>query len=217
MDRDDVWRAIDEERRSLADLFDDLSPQEWETRSLCAGWRVRDVAAHLTLAQMSVLPAMGNLVRARGGMNRMIRDTAVRQARLPVEQYGELLRRMVGSRRTAPGVSHVEPLLDALVHGQDVAIPLARPRSMPLPAAAVAASRAWELPWPFWARRRFRGLSLQATDEPWTAGEGPRIEGPLAALLLVLTGRSAGLAQLSGPGLPELEARLARRGVLRPS
>ena len=36
MNRDEVWRAIDEERLGLADLFDDLSAAEWETPSLCA-------------------------------------------------------------------------------------------------------------------------------------------------------------------------------------
>ena len=50
MDLDEVWRSIDSERASLADLLDDLSPAEWETPSLCEAWRVREVAAHLTLA-----------------------------------------------------------------------------------------------------------------------------------------------------------------------
>ena len=56
MDRDEVWRAIDAERISLADLLDSLGEREWETPSLCAGWRVRDVAAHLTLAQIDRFP-----------------------------------------------------------------------------------------------------------------------------------------------------------------
>jgi uncharacterized protein (TIGR03083 family) len=55
MDRDEVWRAIDAERVSLADLLDSLGEQEWEIPSLCAGWRVRDVAAHLTLARTAAL------------------------------------------------------------------------------------------------------------------------------------------------------------------
>nr|BFE80642.1 hypothetical protein GCM10020093_032430 [Planobispora longispora] len=50
MNRDEVWQAIDHERSTLADLFDDLSEKEWATASLCDGWSVRDVAAHLTLA-----------------------------------------------------------------------------------------------------------------------------------------------------------------------
>ncbi len=41
MREDEVWQVIDEERASMADLFDDLTPAEWETPSLCDGWRVR--------------------------------------------------------------------------------------------------------------------------------------------------------------------------------
>lgn len=170
---------------------------------------MRDVAAHLTLAQTGVLPGILALLRARGNLNRMIRDTAVRQAKLPVEQYAVLLRGMVGSRKTAPGVTYLEPLIDILVHGQDIAIPLGRTRPTPTEAAATAATRVWPNQWPFRAQRKLNGFRLIATDHPWSAGQGLPVEGPMAAILLLLTGRRAALPQLSGPGVPELEARLA--------
>jgi uncharacterized protein (TIGR03083 family) len=200
MDQDEVWRTIDDERASLADLLDSLSEREWETPSLCAGWRVRDVAAHLTLAHMGAFPATVALARARGNFNRMVRDTALRQARLPVREYAPRLRAMAGSRRKAPGVSHLEPLIDVLVHGQDIALPLGRNRPMPTQAAMAAADRVWPDLFPFRARRRLGGLRIRATDCSWTAGEGVLVEGPIAAILLLLTGRDAALAQLSGPG-----------------
>ncbi|BFU45335.1 maleylpyruvate isomerase family mycothiol-dependent enzyme [Krasilnikovia sp. MM14-A1004] len=209
MDRDEVWQAIDDERRSLADLLDDLSGPEWETPSLCAGWRVREVAAHLTLAHAGPLSALAWLVRARGDFHRMILDSAVRQAELPVDRFAILLRGMVGSRRKAPGISHLEPLIDILVHGQDIAIPLGRTRPMPLAAAAAAANRVWPMGWPFHARRILNGLELVATDHPWSVGQGRRVEGPMASLLLLITGRRAALPALSGPGTAELAARLA--------
>lgn len=105
MNLDEVWAAIDAERLSLASLLDDLSDDEWETPSLCAGWRTRDVAAHLTLAHTGALSAVGAMLRAGGSFNRMVHDTAVRQARRPVGDYAVLLRAMVGSRRKAPGVT----------------------------------------------------------------------------------------------------------------
>jgi uncharacterized protein (TIGR03083 family) len=206
MNRDEVWRTIDEQRADLADLLDDLSAAEWDTPSLRTGWRVRDVAAHLTLAQMGVLPAVVAAVRARGSFNGMIRDTALRQARLPVDSYAPALRAMVGSRRKAPGVTHLEPLIDILVHGQDITVPLGRPRPMPPVAAAAAADRAWSMGFPFRARRRLAGLELVATDHDWSVGRGARIEGPIAALLLLVTGRTTAAArQLSGPGLATLQ------------
>ena len=207
MDRDEVWRAIDAERVSLADLLDSLGEQEWETPSLCAGWRVRDVAAHLTLAQMRPLPAVVAALRARGNFNRMIHDTAVRRARrLAAEEYAPRLRAMAGSRRKAPGVSHLEPLIDVLVHGQDIAIPLGRPRPMPAGAAAAAADRVWPNLFPWRAERKLGGFRFAATDCSWSAGDGLLVEGPIGAILLLLTGRPAGLAQLSGPGARELSA-----------
>lgn len=211
MNRNEVWRAIDHERSSLADLLDDLSDQEWEVASLCSGWRVRDVAAHLTLAHMGVARAARELTKARGDINRMLHDTAVRQAALPVHQISALLRAMVGSRRKAPGG---QPLLDILVHGQDIAIPLRRDRPMPVRAAAFSATRIWNMTWPFtmgWsfrARQELKGIELTATDCSWSVGHGQRVEGSIAAILLLLNGRTAALTRLSGPGMAELRARL---------
>jgi uncharacterized protein (TIGR03083 family) len=207
MDPDEVWRTIDGERVSLADLLDRLGDQEWEVPSLCAGWRVRDVAAHLTLAQTGLFPAAVAAVRARGNFDRMIHDSAVRQARrLPLREYAPRLRAMAGSRRKAPGVSHLEPLIDVLVHGQDIAIPLGRPRPMPVRAAVAAADRVWPSLYPWRAGRKLSGFRLAATDCSWSAGDGLLVEGPMSAILLLLTGRRAGLAELSGPGVAGLAA-----------
>ena len=106
-------------------------------------------------------------------------------------------------------------LFDVLVHGQDVAIPLGLPRDMPLDAASAGAERVWTMGWPFWARRRLRGLRLRATDIEWSAGEGPEVHGPIAALLLLLTGRAASLPRLTGEGLPDLTSRLTHRPAAR--
>ncbi|WP_233492501.1 maleylpyruvate isomerase family mycothiol-dependent enzyme [Blastococcus sp. TF02A-30] len=208
MDADAVWTTIDRERLELADLLDGLTDEEWERPSLCAGWRVRDVVAHLALAHTGPARAAVDLARARGSLPRMIHDTAVRHAELPPAALVAQIRAMAGSRRTAPGVSHLEPLLDVLVHGQDIALPLGRSRPMPVDAAATAATRVWTMPWPmattFSARRRLRGLRLTATDADWAAGDGEPVEGPIEALLLLLTGRTAALDRLTGAGAARL-------------
>jgi len=209
MDPDAVWRTIDQERAELADLMETFTDADWQMPSLCEGWRVRDVAAHLTLAQMGVLPGLVAFARARGSFNAMIHDTAVRQAELPVEDYPVLLREMLGSRRKAPTVSMIEPMLDALVHGQDMVVPLGRRREMPAEAAAVAAQRAWSMSWPFHVRKRLHGFTLNATDHPWSAGEGAVVEGPVQALLMLVTGRHVVIPELSGPGAEALRDRLA--------
>ena len=55
------------------------------------------------------------------------------------------------------------------------------------------------------ARTRLRGVQLVATDVDWSVGAGPAVEGPVEALLLLLTGRAAALDRLSGPGLDRLD------------
>lgn len=206
LDEDAAWAAVDRERLGLADLLDTLGEQEWAHPSLCAGWRVRDVAAHLALAHTGPRQAVVDTLRAGGSMDRMIRATARRHAAAPPSRLTAQIRAMAGSRRLAPGVGHLEPLIDVLVHGQDITVPLRRPRSMPIDAAATAATRVWTMGWPlsraFRARSRLQGLHLVASDTDWSAGTGARVEGPIEALLLLLTGRTgAALDRLSGDGV----------------
>lgn len=209
MDTDEVWRTIDQERSELADLMETFTDGDWETASLCEHWRVRDVAAHLTLATMSMGPGLVAFARSGFSFNKMIRDTGVRRARLPVEEFPARLRGMVGSRKKAPAVSMLEPMLDALVHGQDMVVPLGRTREMPRAAAATAAQRAWDMSWPFHVRKRLHGFKLAATDHSWSIGEGPLVEGPVQALLMLVTGRDVVLPELAGPGAEVLRRRLA--------
>jgi uncharacterized protein (TIGR03083 family) len=210
MSEDAVWAAVDHERLSLAELLDDLSAEEWAKPSLCDGWRVRDVAAHLALAQMGWGNATVEMVRARGNFDRMVRNSAVRHAVAPTGRLTAEIRAMAGSRRHAPMVTPLEPLLDVLVHGQDIALPLGRTRTMPIEAATAAATRVWTTGWPlstaFHTRSRLRGLRLVASDTDWAVGKGALVEGPVDALLLLLTGRTAAVHRLSGPGLHQMAA-----------
>jgi uncharacterized protein (TIGR03083 family) len=199
---DGIWAAIDAERASLADLLDTLAPDEWSTPSLCGAWTVREVVAHLTLAHLPPQRVVVEMARYRGNFNRMIRETALREAAArPPDELTQRLRNMVGSRRHVIGITPLEPLIDILVHGQDIAIPLGRSRPMPAPAAMAAADRVWSMGFPFRARRRLGAVRLVATDADWTRGDGAEISGPIAALLVMLTGRDACNAELSGPGL----------------
>ena len=190
---------------------DDRLNPPWDRPSLCAGWRVRDVAAHLTLGT-SVGLGRGTIefARALGNINRMIHDTAVRKAdAVSTDQVVADLRAAAQSRRRPPGTSHLDPLSDVLVHGQDIALALGRHREIPLDAAVVAADRDWTMGFPFWARRRLSGLRLTATDVDWSVGAGAPVEGPIAALLLIITGRPAMIPALTGSGVAGLP-RLSR-------
>ena len=212
LDRDQVWQVIDEQRLSLAGLLEQLSDEEWRQPSLCVGWTVRDVAAHLTLQQLGPGGVIAMMARWRGSMDRTIRYVACRRAAAwPTGQIIAEIRDMAGSRRHTIGVTYLETLTDILVHGQDIAIPLGRRHHMPPPAAAVAASRVLTMRWPppLPAARKVAGFRLTATDTPWFFGEGPQVSGPMGALLLVCVGRLAALPQLSGEGAAGLAIRLS--------
>ena len=61
---------------------------------------------------------------------------------------------------------------------------------------------------PFFPAWRLRGLRLVASDAAWERGDGLELRGPVESLLLVSTGRPAGLAGLDGPGLELAVSRL---------
>ncbi len=55
----DLQAAVTTEFLALADLLDSLPDQQWDTQSLCAGWRVREVVAHLTMQCGTPQPSSG--------------------------------------------------------------------------------------------------------------------------------------------------------------
>jgi uncharacterized protein (TIGR03083 family) len=211
MEHAEVWTAIDDQRRALVHLLEDLSEQEWRQPSLCGGWTVRQVAAHLALQNMtwSAMPrAVLDLIR-HGGMNGAIRAMACRHAELPAQAIVAEIRDRIGVWRPLPTVTFRETAIDYLVHGQDIAIPLGRALPVPPGLAVIAADRVWASPRMFHARKKLAGYRLMAGDTPWAAGQGLEICGPIGALLLLLTGRPAALPQLSGPGAASLRELLA--------
>src|SRR5688572_12685352 len=54
---DDIWPAVHAERRALAADLAGLSPEQWQTPSLCAGWSVHDVLAHMVATAKETPPA----------------------------------------------------------------------------------------------------------------------------------------------------------------
>ncbi len=163
MDVESYWRVIASERRSLAELLASLADEQWQTPSLCASWRVRDVAAHVALVPTApgLLALIGGVVKAGGNPNRYNHDLAVRHANRPTAVIVAELRDHADSRKLSAPTTAPNLALDILVHGQDIAVPLGLNRPMPPGTAADGATRAWNMGYPFWARRRLRGYRLR--------------------------------------------------------
>jgi uncharacterized protein (TIGR03083 family) len=211
MEQGEAWSAIDEQRRDLVRLLESLSADDWNQPSLCDGWTVRQVAAHLALQNTpwSAMPrAVAGAVR-HGGMNGAIHAMACRHATAPVEVIVGEIRDRIGVHRPLPTVTFRETAIDYLVHGMDIALPLGRPMTTSPGLAVLAADRVWSSPRMFHARKKLAGYRLVADDAWWSAGDGQEVGGPVSALLLLLTGRPAALPLLTGPGIQGLRQALA--------
>lgn len=210
MDEDEALPATRIERLAVADLLDGLGPGEWERASLCAGWTVHDVAAHLTwVTRLSLRSAVVGLVRARGDLDRLIAGSAgERAARYAPEELVGQLRETAASPRRPPGTTVWDPLVDVLVHGQDVARPLGRELVMPQRPVLGALTHVWSTS-AYGTPKRFAGLRFRATDADWSAGRGDHeVSGPAGDLLLLSTGRAAALGAVQGSGKGEARRRL---------
>lgn len=200
MNDDEVLAAITDERLQLADLFESLSPAQLATPSLCAGWTVKHVAAHLTMLFNVSGPRL--LFRVLGeqlSVDRAIDGITQQMTTRPIEGIVRQLRDFADDRRHPPG-RPVAPLADLIVHGEDVRRPLGITRSYPAERVDAAlrfatAGRAVG----FVPASRIRGMRFVATDVDGRWGEGNAIvHGPALSLLLAIMGRRTAFADLGG-------------------
>ena len=212
--RDASWQVIDAVRAEVADLLDDLTADQRLHQSLCDAWTVRDVGAHLSMAALASPGfVVKSAVRQGFRFNPIIREGTLAWSRgLSDAQVSGNLRSLLGNRRLAPTTMWRDPLIDALVHAQDIARPLGATVTAHPEAATTAADWAWDrtLGFPFFAARRLRGLRLVATDADWARGAGDEVHGPVTSLLLLSTGRRTAYAELTGPGADRARAVAAR-------
>ncbi|MEU1985599.1 maleylpyruvate isomerase family mycothiol-dependent enzyme [Nocardia sp. NPDC019395] len=186
-----VWAAVAAERKSLAGLLRGLPEEQWDEPSLCEGWRVRDVVAHILLTSQATFGwLLWQLALARGSVARMSFETAIQYAgsRSP-QALAEELHTIIDLRHKPVATTAVDRLMDLLVHGQDITVPLGIRREMPVDAARWSVERVWQMGWPFHARRSLAGYRLTASDTDWAAGSGTPVSAPIADLLLLVTGR----------------------------
>lgn len=209
MDSATLWDHIHTERRALADVLAGLSEEQWRHETLCPGWSVRDVAAHVIAhpqIRVHELPGMVARNLGRGYNATMLREVQRRGARETSESILRDFEKYDASTRTAPGTTAREALIDVLLHTQDILRPLGLVHDMPPEAAAVAADRARSLAWlTGWTSAK--RLRLVATDIDWARGAGPEVRGPMQELLMVASGRAPDPTLVSGDGV----ALLARR------
>src|SRR3954463_80738 len=99
-----IYAIATANRRLAADMFAGLTAEEWSTPSLCQGWTVREVAAHLVPPEksMSFWSIAGQVIRYRGDLNRMVDEPTRRAAQRPVEEIVRQLRERAEARLKPP-------------------------------------------------------------------------------------------------------------------
>jgi len=205
----DTWTSIRNGRSALGDYLAGLSADDWGRPSLCAGWTVKDTAAH-----MLVIPTMskGQVFRSFLGsgfnlekMNAKL--VAKLTAALSTDEIVAETRASAGSRSVPPGLKLPGVLTEVAVHSSDIAEGVGTPFALPVEDYVAALDHVKDVQPVFGSKERIAGLTLRATDADWSTGSGPAVEGPAQQLLLAVTGRRAALDRLSGDGLATMRAR----------
>ena len=205
----ETWELVDAERKDNVALLEGLTPEQWEVPSLCEGWTVRDVAAHLSSpANWELLPFGLELLRSGFNINKATQKDAVRRGRRDPKELIDEYRGTIGKRRKPPGTQPATVLNDMLVHGQDIRRPLGISRQIPEERVRTCLDYVKGMQPIYGAKKRVAGLKLVATDMDWTHGEGPEVRGTGEALLMILNGRSHALADVEGPGKETLATRM---------
>ncbi|MEE1783469.1 maleylpyruvate isomerase family mycothiol-dependent enzyme [Streptomyces sp. SP17BM10] len=201
---DPAWlrEQIAAERIELADVLDSLTAGQWNSPSLCAGWTVREVAAHLSTGfRHSTARTLLEVVRAGGSIHRMADRVARRDAAaLSERRIAAALRDNAGHPWRPPVGGPVAGLAHDAVHGLDITVALGLPARLPLWRATALLDALTRRGLRFFGAR-LDGARLRAVDADWCYGDGADlVEGRAQELLLLAYGRRVPAGLLAGPG-----------------
>jgi uncharacterized protein (TIGR03083 family) len=210
--KDELAQHCRDQLADLRALAHELSAGDWETPSLCEGWRVKDVYAHLLFGRLiGPFPALAGVIGAKGNVDGFVDQRTRRlSGEMEVDELVATFEQET-SRWPERGVAGLESnkakLADNLVHELDIRWAIGRRRQMP--AARLAAALTAACKTNMWKNfKRIKDLRFEATDLDWVYGDGPVVSGPAENLMLAINGRAAGLDGLSGDGVDEFRSRL---------
>lgn len=196
----DIRDAISAERRDLATVLSALPEADWEAGSLCAGWRVRDVVAHMTVPfRYSTARFVAELARARGNFSRMSDRCARRDA--DAMSAGELAAALEGNAGhpwKPPRGGYAGALTHDVVHGLDITVALEIGRTVPEDRLRRVLAILTAPKTQGYFGTDVSGIELRADDIDWQFGTGSLLTGSAQELALVLCGRKLPATRLRG-------------------
>jgi uncharacterized protein (TIGR03083 family) len=202
------WPTIHAERTALAADLEPLSDEQWNAPSWCAGWSVRQVLGHMT-ATAEMTP--WNFVTGWAGTG--FRFNVMNERGVSKQLEGTPADTLARFKAVLTAETHppgpVETWLgEVVVHAADIRHPLGIAHDYPPETLDRVADFYRRSNLIIGSKTRVAGLTLRASDRDWVAGSGPEVSGPMLALILAMTGRTAALDELSGDGLVPLRSRL---------
>jgi len=202
------WPTIHAERKALAADLESLTDKQWATPSLCTGWSVRQVLAHMTAtAETTPLNFLPKLAATGFKFNKLSeKDIARRTKGSPADTLARFKSRITSSKHP-PGPAD-SWLGETIVHSEDIRRPLKIKHSYPEDALKRVADFYRKSNLIVGGKSRVAGLALRASDADWSAGSGAEVSGPLLSIILATVGRTAGLKELTGDGVATLTSRM---------
>lgn len=194
-------------RRDLLSVIETLDAQDWDKPTLCDGWQVRDVVAHVAqLPDLRGLKLLPKVLMARGNVGR-VRDAAARkEGQHDPAEIVEHLRSNLACDPLRPGTSVDKALVDTVIHSLDICHPNGWELHLPADRSRRVLSILVKLGDPLGGKARAESLHLDTTDIDWRCGRGDHVRGPASVMLLALAGRPV-CDQLTGAGVSALAER----------
>jgi uncharacterized protein (TIGR03083 family) len=202
-----TWKMIHDERTRSADMLESLSPEQWTADTLCKGWNVHLVAAHMMVAsEQSTGRFLKGLISSGFRFNVMTdRDVRVAAQLSPSDIVARIRARTTTTNK--PPAPAMAMLGEVVVHGTDIREPLGIADNTSMDAKLACLDMFKGSNFPVAAKRTIAGLRLRATDANWSCGAGPEVAGPALALVMAMTTRPL-FASLTGEGVDTLRGRL---------
>ena len=177
-------------RDGLADLLAAAPADTWAAPSLCAGWQVGHVVAHLTMpARLTPAQFRAEMAAAGGDFGVLSDAVAARDAALPPEDLLAALRSPVLHGWQPPGGGAVGALSHAVIHSLDVTVALDRPPVAPEQAVTAVLDQLAAAEGS-WFGIDLTGVRLEAADTGWSWGSGEVVRADSARLVALLSGRT---------------------------
>ncbi len=186
----DVQAMVGPQFAALADALADQPSTVADSPSLCEGWAVKNVVAHMTMAARYDGPAfMRELAAAGNSFDALSETVARRDGNLPFADLLQDLRSETMALWAPPGGGAMGALSHVVIHGLDITSALGLSRT----ADDDATRNVLDAMVNGGVAARFgtdpSGRLLRATDLDWRFGDGQPVDASAADLVLALAGR----------------------------